>query len=94
MDEHPDFDIVDITRKMSIDMLNTVEMTSQEAVWYLLREPVFKSSVQIVYIPTVWPIERQRRKELEEMNCEYESTDIWKENWLDRYGKDQKKWMK
>ncbi|GFQ67487.1 ATP-dependent DNA helicase [Trichonephila clavata] len=31
MDEHSDFDIVEIIRKMSIDMLNTVEMTSQEA---------------------------------------------------------------
>ncbi|GFR07896.1 ATP-dependent DNA helicase [Trichonephila clavata] len=75
MDEHSSFDIVEITRKMSIDMLNTVEITSQEAAWYLLREPMSKSSIQIVYIPTVWPIERQRfrrtRKELEEMNCEF-----------------------
>ncbi|GFR29603.1 ATP-dependent DNA helicase [Trichonephila clavata] len=31
MDEHSKFDIVEITRKMSIDMLNTEEMTSQEA---------------------------------------------------------------
>ncbi|GFR16985.1 helitron_like_N domain-containing protein [Trichonephila clavata] len=50
MDEH--FDIVEITRKMSIDMLNSVEMTSQEAAWYLLCEPISKSCAQMVYIPT------------------------------------------
>ncbi|GFS33665.1 uncharacterized protein TNIN_15371 [Trichonephila inaurata madagascariensis] len=31
MYERPDFDVVEITRKMTIDMLNTVEMTSKEA---------------------------------------------------------------
>ncbi|GFT31031.1 ATP-dependent DNA helicase [Trichonephila clavipes] len=30
MDEHPDFEIVEIKRKMSIDMLNTVEMTRKK----------------------------------------------------------------
>lgn len=57
MDENPEFDIVEITRKMSVNMLNTVELRSQEAEWYLLREPMSRSSVSIVYIPTVWPIE-------------------------------------
>lgn len=56
MDEHPEFDIVEITRKMGVDMLNTVEITSQEAAWYLLREPISKSSVIVTYIPTVWPV--------------------------------------
>ncbi|GFW52073.1 helitron_like_N domain-containing protein [Trichonephila clavipes] len=41
--------------------------------------------------PGIMPIERQRirrtRKELEEMNCEDESTDIWKENWFYKYEK-------
>ncbi|GFQ67145.1 helitron_like_N domain-containing protein [Trichonephila clavata] len=53
MDEHSDFDIVEITRNMSIDKLIAVEMASQEAAWYLLRQPMSKSSVQIVYISTV-----------------------------------------
>ena len=91
MDEHPEFDIVAITRKMSIDVLNTVEMTSQEAAWFLLREPMSKSSVKIVYIPTVWPIERQRirktSKELSEIDSDDESTDVWKENYFDKYEK-------
>ncbi|XP_071578498.1 uncharacterized protein [Temnothorax nylanderi] len=91
MDEHPEFDIVEITRKMSVDMLNTVEITSQEAAWYLLREPMSKSSSVIVYIPTVWPVERHRikktLKELEKMEIDDDSTDIWKENWFDKYQK-------
>ncbi|XP_014218648.1 ATP-dependent DNA helicase PIF1-like [Copidosoma floridanum] len=33
MDEHPEFDIVEITRKIGIDILNNVEITSQEAAW-------------------------------------------------------------
>ncbi|GFY53760.1 helitron_like_N domain-containing protein [Trichonephila inaurata madagascariensis] len=50
-------------------------------------------SKKVLYrtLPMVWPIERQRirrtRKELEEMSCEDESTDIWKENRFDKYEK-------
>jgi len=53
MDDHPEFDIVDITWLIGVNMLNSLEMTSQEAAWYLLREPMSKSSAVIVYIPTV-----------------------------------------
>ena len=56
MDKNPSFDIVEITRKLSVDLLNSVEMSSQEAAWFLLREPMSKSSVVVVYIPTVWPL--------------------------------------
>lgn len=31
INEHPEFDIVEITRKMSVDVLHSIEMTSQEA---------------------------------------------------------------
>lgn len=89
MNEHPEFEIVEITRKMSVNILNTVEMTIQEAAWYLLREPMSKSSVSVVYISTVWPIERQcirrKRKDLEDMNTDKNSTNVWKENWFDKY---------
>lgn len=91
MDEHPEFDIVEITRKIGIDILNNVEITSQEAAWYLLREPMSKTSTVVVYIPTVWPQERQRikktQKELEQINIDADSTDIWKENHFDKYEK-------
>ncbi|GBP19517.1 hypothetical protein EVAR_102065_1 [Eumeta japonica] len=67
-------------------MLNSVEIPNQEAAWYLLREPMSKSSSVIVYIPTMWPEERQKlkktTKELDEMGIDDDSTDIWKENWF------------
>ncbi|GFY10453.1 helitron_like_N domain-containing protein [Trichonephila clavipes] len=90
MDEHPEFDIFEITRNISINLLNHTEITIQEAAWYLLREPMSKSSTIIVYIPTVWPIERQRIKKktmkaLSELDDD--CTDIWKENWFDKYEK-------
>lgn len=59
MDEHPEFNIFEITKHLSIHLLNQTEMTSQEAAWYLLREPMSKSSTAIKFIPTIWPIERQ-----------------------------------
>lgn len=86
MNEHPEFDIVGITRKLEVDIINHIEMTSQEAAWFLLREPMSKSLVAVTYIPTVWPQERERirktQKELE--NLEIDSTEIWKENWFDK----------
>ena len=60
MDEYLEFDIVEMTRKLSIDLLNIMEMISQEAAWFLLRERMYKCSVAVVYIPTVWPQERAR----------------------------------
>ncbi|XP_054746347.1 uncharacterized protein LOC129250775 [Anastrepha obliqua] len=47
MDAHPEFDNIDITRNIGIKDLNNIEMTSQEATWYLLREPMSKSSTAI-----------------------------------------------
>lgn len=89
MNEHPEFDIVEITRKMSVDMLNSVEMTSQEAAWYLLREPMSRSSVVVQYINTCWPIERQRiKKTLKQISeLDDDSTDIWMEDWYEKYQK-------
>ncbi len=89
MDEHPEFDIVEITRKLSVDIINTIEVYSQEAAWFLLLEPMSQSSVKVVYIPTVWPIERQRiRKTQKELaKLDDNSTDVWKENWFDKYEK-------
>lgn len=52
MNEHPEFDIIDLTKNISVNILNHTEITSQEAAWYLLREAMAKSSVIIVYIPT------------------------------------------
>lgn len=89
MDEHPEFNLFDITKNISINLLNHTEMTSQEAAWYLLREPMSRSSTVIVYIPTIWPVERHRiRKSMKELSeLEDDSTNVWKENWFDKYEK-------
>lgn len=51
--------------------------------------PFTGSLVAVTYIPTVWPQERERirktQKKLE--NLESDSTDIWKENWFNKYVK-------
>lgn len=91
MNEHPEFDIVEVTRKIGINMLNSVEITIQEAAWYLLREPMSKCSTVVTTIPTMWPTDRQRiqktQKELDKLGVGDDSTNIWRENWFDKYEK-------
>ncbi|GFY23276.1 helitron_like_N domain-containing protein [Trichonephila clavipes] len=84
MNEHPEFDIIDVTQNISVNIINHNEITCQEAAWYLLHEPMSKCSTLIVYIPAVWPIERQRiRKTMKELSeSEDDCTDGWKENWF------------
>jgi hypothetical protein len=69
-------------------MINTIEMTSQEAAWTLFREPM---SHKVEYIPTVWTIERQRIKktqnDLDKVQVGEDSTNISKDNWFDKYEK-------
>lgn len=89
MDENSEFDLVDITKKLSGDVLQAIEMSAQEAAWYLLRQPMANSSVVTVYIPTIYPTERHRiRKTMKELEAlEENCTNIWKENWFDKYEK-------
>lgn len=80
MNENPEFDIVEITRKTSIDMLNNIEMSDQEAAGNFLRLPISKSSVAVQYIDTCWRNERQRlTKQMDEVDDN--STYIRKEGW-------------
>lgn len=51
--ENPEFDILDITRKMREDMLNIVNVSNQEAAWYFLRKLMSKNSISVVYINTI-----------------------------------------
>lgn len=89
INENPKFDIVEITKRLNVDIFNNVEMSSQEAAWYLLREPTWKSSVDVCYINTVWPTERQKIKKTQKelIQLDENSTDIWKEDWFDKYQK-------
>ena len=38
MNKHPEFDIVEIRRKMSVDMLNTFEISSKEAAYTIYQK--------------------------------------------------------
>lgn len=88
-EEHPDKDYTELLKDVSIKMLNSVEMSSQEAAWYLLRLGMSETSRDVIYIPTTWPHERQKvlktRKQLDEEELNNESTDIWKEGLIQKY---------
>lgn len=89
MEEHPDRHYTGQLKALSVKLLNAVEMSAQEAAWYLLRQPMSEASRQIVYIPTVWPSERQRcrkrRKQLDREGIAEDSTDVWTKNIIQRY---------
>ncbi|XP_063984843.1 uncharacterized protein LOC135166507 [Diachasmimorpha longicaudata] len=89
MNMNPQFNISDIARELSAEVLNSVEITTQEAAWYLLREPTWKNSSTVIYIPTVRPGERPKfRKnhyQLVALDVEEESPQVWKESWFDKY---------
>lgn len=72
-------------------MLNAVEISSQEAAWFLLQLGMSYSSRKVQIIPTTWPHERYRvrktkaQMDLENLNAE--ATDIWKESCIEKYQK-------
>jgi hypothetical protein len=88
-EEHPELSEDDLMKKVAVKMLNAVEMSAQEAAWYLLRQPMSHSSRSVVYIPTVWPQERQKsRKSKRQMDLEGlddASTDVWLKGPIQRY---------
>jgi len=83
-DEYPDKD--SILTEVGLKMLNAVEISSQEAAWYLLNLHMNECSRKVEYVPTTWPHERQRvrksKKQMDDEELGTESTDIWKENVL------------
>lgn len=48
-EEHPDQDYNGLLKNVSIKMLNSVEMSAQEAAWYLLRQPMSEASRKVSY---------------------------------------------
>jgi hypothetical protein len=61
-DEHPEKEYLQLLKALSLKLLNTVEMSSQEAAWYLLRQKMSTAIRDIAYIPTVWPHERMKAR--------------------------------
>lgn len=70
-------------------MLNSVEMSAQEAAWYLLRQPMSEASRKVEFIPTMWPHERtktrKRTKQMDEEGITDDSIDIWTSNVIQKY---------
>lgn len=48
-EEHPDQDYNGLLKKVSIKMLNSVEMSAQEGAWYLLRQPMSEASRKVLF---------------------------------------------
>ncbi|XP_055632950.1 uncharacterized protein LOC129773377 [Toxorhynchites rutilus septentrionalis] len=88
-EEHPEQDYNGLLKKVSIKMLNTVEMSAQEAAWYMLRQPMSEASRKVEFIPTMWPHQRiksrKRIKQMDEEGLENDSTDVWTLNIIQRY---------
>jgi hypothetical protein len=76
-------------KRVAVKTLNAVEMSGQEAAWYLLRQPMCQSSRSVVYIPTVWLQERQktckRRRQMDEEGLDDASTNVWLKGLIERY---------
>lgn len=72
---------MELMKEVSLKMLNAIEMSSQEAAWYLLQLGMSQSSRKVEIIPTVWPHERQKtRKTKAQMDKEElagDSMDVW-----------------
>ena len=88
-DEYPDKDFHEILSLIGKSMLDNVEISSQEAAWYLLNLHMSESSRRVISIPTVWPNEREKirktTKEMDDEELEESSKNIWRDNNFDKY---------
>jgi hypothetical protein len=58
--EYLDQDYTSLLKGVSLRLLNNVEMSSQEAVSHLLRQPMSEVSRDTINILTCWPHVRQK----------------------------------
>lgn len=72
---------------MNIDMINSVEISSHEAAWYLLHEPMSKNSKQHPNCMACWAEDPENSRELTQVDLEKELMDIWKEDSFNKYEK-------
>lgn len=57
---NPEFDQAQLMTAVGMKVLRNVEMSAQEAAWYLLRQPMSWASKATIVIPTMWPHERYK----------------------------------
>ncbi|XP_058811059.1 uncharacterized protein LOC131675952 [Topomyia yanbarensis] len=88
-EEYPDQDYTALLKKLSLKMPNSVEMSAQEAAWYLLRQPMSEASRKVDFLPTMWPHERiksrKRAQQMDEEGLDEDSTDVWTLNIVQKY---------
>ncbi|KAL3222392.1 hypothetical protein MRX96_028415 [Rhipicephalus microplus] len=49
---NPNDDIEAVIRKLRVDILKGIEMSAQEATWFLLKQDMSHNSREVVYVPT------------------------------------------
>ncbi|XP_062713846.1 uncharacterized protein LOC134290684 [Aedes albopictus] len=88
-EQYPDQDYTALLNKVSLKMLNSVEMCAQEAAWVLLRLPMSEASRKVQFLPTMWPHERIRSRkqyrQMDEEEIDEDSTDVWTKNIIQKY---------
>ncbi|KAL3213279.1 hypothetical protein MRX96_035517 [Rhipicephalus microplus] len=76
-------------RQLGVNMLNAIEMSAQEAAWFLLQFDICTTSRDVIYVNTHWPEERHRSRKtkakLGEQGVLPTSCDIWHKTPLERY---------
>lgn len=85
--ENPNMEYAAVVRSIGVNMLRGVEMSAQEAAWFLLRQEMSQKSRDVVYIPTCYPEEcvqvRKTNEELAKLSAS--SADVWKLNLIQKY---------
>ena len=88
-DEYPDMDYAELMRNVGVQILNAVEMSSQEEAWYLLRLNMSESIRDVEFIATCMPEDRHHvrksKQQMDEEELAGDALDIWKENVVERY---------
>lgn len=87
--KNSDADHLTLIKLVAKKFLNSVEMSAQEAAWFLLRQPMSQASRSVIYIPTGDPTtrlkNRKSKKFMDEEGLNEESTDIWSLNLIEKY---------
>jgi hypothetical protein len=87
--DNPELTEVALMKMIALMILNVVEVSAQDAAWYLLRHPMGYGSRDVFYVQTVSLQDRQKcRKRLRQMDEEVLSettTDVWTKCPIQRY---------
>lgn len=88
-EKNPEKSEIELIKMVAKSFLNCVEMSAQEAAWYLLRQPMSVFSRNVLYIPTCLPAKRYKLRktklEMDNQSIDDESTDIWRLNIIEKY---------